>query len=811
MRKLVGAASFALLMTAGLPFAQPAGATSTFSFSRLAGVDRYATAAAVATTSFSSAPDVVVATGEAYPDALAGNYLAGGKSAPVLLVNSGSVPQATTDALRSLGASRVTILGQTAAVSTGVETQLQNSGYAVSRIGGRDRYETARMIAEAPGALAVGSIGGARTALVATGENFPDAIAAGPAAWALKLPVLLTASAGLSPDASTAFDDLGIKNVVILGGTSAVSATVSSQIGAKGITVTRIGGSNRFDTAAQFATWELSNGFTSPPTHVNVATGLSFPDALTGGPHAGKERAPVILSGSVPQETAAWLSTYASSLTGGDIFGGTQAVSDADASAMAADAGNTSGGGSSSTPSGSGTVRPQLTSATVASNNPGVSSTVKYCFTKPVVALDSTLFHVYDASGVASAKNGDVGSATVDATTNTCMNVVFSSLPSASAAAAETVATIDIGAVKDVLNNQNPEGNAPMSSSTTFFSAGSTAAPDLQSVSGFVANGPNTDVTFTFDSAATSTGGGGFRLVQPNNTLVTCAYTSGTGTTALVATCPGALTTANVVRGVVLTGTVSNVSAQNPLEAYHITTTATGPTITAATLDLNAVSGATPVDRVTLTFNQLVNDPSANNTKFVTYNSDATEHTCFSLGCTILLNASNAAQVSLDFPDGTLSSAVGVNLLAGAVTGFQSTLPNQPDAMGMTNSGGSSTAAGFTVGPDLTAVTIVAIKDSFGVILGYTATYTFDENLSGAGPAGRFRLYDQDGTVVPCTTVAVGTTATTQSTASCTAFAGTTDSVKLATVGTVDDTSVVAFDAGPSNVEGARGTARSGF
>src|SRR2546429_6452410 len=103
MRRIIGGLAAVAMVLLGVSFASPAGATSTFSFSRLAGTDRYATAAAVATGAFSSASDVVVATGEAYPDALARNYVAGGETRPALLVTSNSLPAVTHQALRGLG------------------------------------------------------------------------------------------------------------------------------------------------------------------------------------------------------------------------------------------------------------------------------------------------------------------------------------------------------------------------------------------------------------------------------------------------------------------------------------------------------------------------------------------------------------------------------------------------------------------------------------------------------------------------------------------------------------------------------------
>lgn len=93
---LVGAA-----LSLGLPTAQ---ANSTFAVTRVSGADRFATAANLAASAFAGgAGDAVVARGDAFADALAGGYLAGrlGTGAPILLTNTGSVPQVTKDRLQS--------------------------------------------------------------------------------------------------------------------------------------------------------------------------------------------------------------------------------------------------------------------------------------------------------------------------------------------------------------------------------------------------------------------------------------------------------------------------------------------------------------------------------------------------------------------------------------------------------------------------------------------------------------------------------------------------------------------------------------
>src|SRR5438093_1028670 len=85
------------------------------------------------------------------------------------------------------------------------------------------RHRTARLVAEQPGAAAVGSVGQKKTAIVASGAAFPDALAGGPLAFGSKLPLLITDPASLSSDAQTALGSLAIKQVVLLGGTAAVS------------------------------------------------------------------------------------------------------------------------------------------------------------------------------------------------------------------------------------------------------------------------------------------------------------------------------------------------------------------------------------------------------------------------------------------------------------------------------------------------------------------------------------------------------------------------------------------------------------
>src|SRR5207253_7748423 len=93
---------------------------------RLAGPDRWSTAAAISEATFApQAPVAYVANGAAFPDALAGGPAAGAAGGPVLLTDRDTLPPATSDELRRLEPRSIVILGGTTAVSEVVEDQLR--------------------------------------------------------------------------------------------------------------------------------------------------------------------------------------------------------------------------------------------------------------------------------------------------------------------------------------------------------------------------------------------------------------------------------------------------------------------------------------------------------------------------------------------------------------------------------------------------------------------------------------------------------------------------------------------------------------
>lgn len=253
----------------------------------------------------------MVAAGRAFPDALAASYVAGRRQAPILLTERAGVPAATVDALRSLGVRAVTVVGGVGAIEPSVVSELQRAGYSVTRIAGETRYETASALARTPGPSEMNPVDGRRTALLASGEGFADALAGGPLAYGSGLPVLLTERLRLTAHASEALQELGIEHVVVLGGAAAISDVTVASVRALGITTERLAGTDRVGTAAEIASFAIDR-LNWQPNGVTVANGATFPDALAGASMAGLARNPLLLTPSASQlgeRNSAWISS----------------------------------------------------------------------------------------------------------------------------------------------------------------------------------------------------------------------------------------------------------------------------------------------------------------------------------------------------------------------------------------------------------------------------------------------------------------------------------------------------------------------
>jgi hypothetical protein len=266
----------------------------------------------------------------------------------------------------------VWIVGGPAAVSTGVENAVRNLtqfecggdspssvvNLEVTRVWGPTRYETNNAVInevsnimgfEDFSTLVQTQFGSPaqRTAMLATGDNFPDALASGPLAYGVftcsgvvftcedfAFPLILTPTGSLHPMAAQSMTDHDIEQVIILGGPGAVSDAVETAVEAMGIDTLRLAGDTRVDTAVEIATFSRTEMFPSEPGPADAPYdgGLSFgcsdleaggcgdelaflarqdlfPDALAGGPIAAFNQTNILLTdtAALSPATAAYL------------------------------------------------------------------------------------------------------------------------------------------------------------------------------------------------------------------------------------------------------------------------------------------------------------------------------------------------------------------------------------------------------------------------------------------------------------------------------------------------------------------------
>jgi putative cell wall-binding protein len=303
---------------------------------RLGGADRFATSYAISRSSFTTAPAVVVASGMEFADALSAAGLAGALDAPVLLappVKSIGDPmlRALIQEVSRLQASKVIVVGGSLAVNDLVYAQLGSAQFVteVDRIGGQNRYQTSRMVAEETRKVA----GGAVNTFLVRGDDFADALAVAPYAHNRGIPVLLTPSTVLHSEARSFIENFDVLNVIVAGGTSAVSpavVTATSALNGGATTVVRRSGIDRYATAAAVATYCIDTKGWGSWSRLGIATGRNFPDALGGGAACGIRNGGALLltdPNSLSSAASNLLQTKAPAGAKAVVFGGTGAVS----------------------------------------------------------------------------------------------------------------------------------------------------------------------------------------------------------------------------------------------------------------------------------------------------------------------------------------------------------------------------------------------------------------------------------------------------------------------------------------------------
>ncbi len=316
----------------GTVFAVGTPPSSSPSTVRVYGATADATAAAEFTRAFpwtrGSCPtsrEAVVATTAVFQDALSSQFLAGDLTTGTLLTPTKTLSSVTATTLEDEGITTVYVVGGPLAITTTVTDAIgalpadacggktPTGKIVVHRIYGQTQYGTAMKVAELVGKASTESFAGAYsttnakggtgkyndtggkgtaapsvpgpTAILASGEEFQDAQAASVLSYRTRLPLLLTEPTTLSTTALDAIEKLGVTQVVLMGGTLAVSNTVEAALAKAGISVLRVAGTDYTDTAAELARFEVGEdtaGLSWTPGRVLVARGNGFTDGLAG-------------------------------------------------------------------------------------------------------------------------------------------------------------------------------------------------------------------------------------------------------------------------------------------------------------------------------------------------------------------------------------------------------------------------------------------------------------------------------------------------------------------------------------------------
>lgn len=319
----------------------PAPAYSEYtSVNRLWGQTSSDTAIAISQTGWSSSRVAVIARDDYFTDAVAGGPLAYaasyyyGSPSPILLTGSHKRPDGLVFEVMRLGAHKIYLLGGPGAVDESVEASLNDipGVTEVVRLWGQTSYGTAQAIKDEINHLCdLGGVPRPDTAVIATGESFPDSLAiSGPAA-SKNMPILLVKPFAGEPQPETQVALSGIEQTVIVGGPGAVHPTLENWLNQNGHKVEkRLWGLSEYDTAiditstgASVFAFDLSTTF--------VTRGDYFTDALAGGAYAAKlGPAPIVLvrPESIPQSTKLWLQNNKNFISQINVLGGCGAVSD---------------------------------------------------------------------------------------------------------------------------------------------------------------------------------------------------------------------------------------------------------------------------------------------------------------------------------------------------------------------------------------------------------------------------------------------------------------------------------------------------
>lgn len=254
---------------------------------RLSGDNRYETSVEVSEKNFKSADTVVLASGQNIADALVASSYADIEEAPILLTNKNSISDEVLDEIERLKADKVVIVGGQSSISSSVESRLKKEDIKVTRISGRDRFDTSDKLSQEVSRLSKKS----SQAILVNGYKNIDALSVSSLATKEELPILLNGRNALNMSVKNRLKQMNVNKVYIIGGNNSISSDVEKELKRMQISVVRLSGTDRYETSANIAKYAYKDF-----DEAIVASGENPVDALAASTLTGKKEAPILLT-----------------------------------------------------------------------------------------------------------------------------------------------------------------------------------------------------------------------------------------------------------------------------------------------------------------------------------------------------------------------------------------------------------------------------------------------------------------------------------------------------------------------------------
>lgn len=273
----------------------------------IAGETRIETAIEAAKTAYPAGTEgVIIATSSNFPDALSASSLAGALDYPILLADPNQASDDLLAAISDLGAKQAIVIGGKSVISEDCYLAISKVVNGNSeRIFGDTRYDTQ---------VKIYHYGATRNLwegdpIIATGENFADALSISSYAAAKKSPIFLVNQNGAFTGTQASYllsDYKDAERIIIVGGEAVVPKSVSDwlsrSVGAKN--VTRLFGDTRYTTCAEIADFCFDEGMSTET--VGIATGQNYADALVAGPALAKKNGVLLIASGNDSDSYAY-------------------------------------------------------------------------------------------------------------------------------------------------------------------------------------------------------------------------------------------------------------------------------------------------------------------------------------------------------------------------------------------------------------------------------------------------------------------------------------------------------------------------